>query len=252
MENLSYRAHFSQIGWTQKRNFNEPILFVDLKIEAVQIILNHSNIRISVWNKEGKLCSDGDGIAGTTGKKLALFGIAVDCEDETEIFYRVYQSKNGWSEFVSQGKTAGEEFGEEAICGIQIFIRNNQVTYEEQVRNADHKLQKYECIQSNLFVDNKWAMLEHLTKEYKDDREEEIGVYENAFILPLKKLENSKVRNAVYCGGVMDENMNFIAGQDRKAGKNVNLSCLEGYQPETVLRSDEIVILGGRLSENLT
>lgn len=246
MDGLTYRARFGKIGWTSNRDSNEILLFQNLQIEAIQVICNNVDVQISVWNKEGRLSGDTEGVAGTTGKNRPLWGIAVECERKGYIFYRVFRKKGGWSTFVSDGEIAGTEMGDDAICGVQLFLRKTEETYEQQIRYADNRLMEYEHIRNNLFIDNMELMLLHLTKEYKGAKAQ-VRNYENAYILPLKVTENIKVRNACYSGGVIDERMNFVAGHERKNGKNINLSCIEGYYPENALWSDETVIYGGIL-----
>ena len=77
------------------------------------------------------------------------------------------------------------------------------------------------------------------------DGEPKVETFEDAYILPLKKL-NDSTADGLYCGGLLDRDRNFRSGLRRDRYKTTNWDCQEGYEvPDEVEYADETVIFGG-------
>lgn len=247
---LLWRAHFSKIGWSPKRDNFEILLFSE-KLEAFEIDCECADIVAKAYFQDPfDYVEGGSGdLIGTTGKGKAIYGISIECKEiEQSIYYRCYFENIGWSDFCKDGAICGaadRETGQK-ICGIQIFLGNDD-NWEAQLKRADEYLNYYENISKRLFINEKQKMLMHLTKGYRDERKAEIRHIENGVVLPLKVMKEVQVRNSAYLGGVLDSDGNFIAGHERKKDKNVNLSCLAGYEVSEYRTIHEKVIYGGIL-----
>ena len=244
---LMWRAHFSKIGWTNYRNAFEVIRFAE-KVEAFQINCEGMDIQAKGYYKDQfDYIEGGNGeLIGSVGKGKALSAISVKSfQAERSIYYRCYFEKTGWSAFCRDGDICGSfDKAVGLICGMQFFDADN-VNEEADIKYADKFMADYENINKMLFINGKAKMLMQLTHSYQDKRNADIKICRNSVILPLKISENAQVRNAVYQGGVVDNTGKFIAGHDRKDHKNINLSCLSGYEYQDCQNIKETVIYGG-------
>ena len=96
--------------------------------------------------------------------------------------------------------------------------------------------------------DDKWSV--SLSKERFSDAELEVEVIERGIVLPSRK-----IAFGVYTGGVCDENLNFVAGYQRKkgGGSKRTFNCLEAayeVDKKKIVEIDEEVIFGGLIAEH--
>lgn len=246
---LSWRAHFSKIGWSPMRS-NFEMLYFPETLEAFEINSKNINFEVKVYyeNRDDYIEGIEGNLIGTVGESKAIHAISVKCKNtEKSIYYRCCFEHIGWSYFCKDGAICGFFYEmKSAIHGIQIFLSDDN-ELEDNTKIANEYLDNYMCISENLFINNKYKMLMHLTKNYRDETQAKIKKVANGIILPLKVMKEVKVRNAAYLGGVVDCNGKFIAGHERKERKNVNLSCLAGYEISEYKRIHERVIYGGIL-----
>ncbi|MCI9189590.1 MAG: glycosyltransferase family 61 protein [Lachnospiraceae bacterium] len=243
---LEWRAHFSKIGWTNSRSGFELFHFAE-KLEALEINCKEMDIKVrGYYNSESDYVEGGSGeLVGSVGKGRTLSAVSIQSlQLQQFIFYRCYFEHSGWSNFYKNGDICGFfNDTKESICGIQIFVAAENE--EAACKKADEQLTYYDDINKLLFINDKEKMLMHLTHSYQDKRKACIRVYEESVILPLRIVKNEQVRNAVYEGGVIDSTGRFVVGHDRKNGKQINLSCLSGYEFKDCSEINETVIYGG-------
>lgn len=203
---MNFRAHFSQLGWTEFRNTNDVLWFDGLQMESLEVKCD-SGIHVSLQainSKGDELFSDD--VVGVTKQSIGLKAVAIRADSEDCIFmYRVYLKNIGWTKFATNGELCGcidmsAETKSIVIEGVQISCVSKESLNKREIitKQADEKLKEYEASKRNIYVRNKCKMLEAMTRDYIQN-DISFSEIENGIVLPLHKINKS--RNGVFEGG---------------------------------------------------
>lgn len=119
---VRFDYYFEGYGWL-KGCANDAQVDMDRELEAVRVIVDNNFISVDysvlisdTWFEESSI---NNSFAGSTAKKLPIIGIKLKCS-QRKIFYRIKDSKLGWSKVYSNGSPALASYGK--IIGIHIAV----------------------------------------------------------------------------------------------------------------------------------
>lgn len=250
MKRLTFSCHFYKTEWTQERGNGEILWLEGKHLEAIKI---QSDVELVVegWCPldAAWMVPNADGVTGVISQKKGLSAIKIAAKDagDASIYYRVYLRKLGWTEFYRDGAICGASVAKSNnfIEGIQIFWMGINDDLEIRMKAAERKLSEYTWVKSHLFIRNPEDMLLASTKSYLNGKKSEMTEVEWGVILPPKK--DDSTGGGSYVGGVLDEDLNWVAGHERNRNKNVKYACVGGYEVDEldIRDSREEVIFGG-------
>lgn len=250
MKRLTFSCRFYKTEWTQERGNGEILWLEGKHLEAIKI---QSDVELIIegWCPldAAWMVPNADGVTGVIGQKKGLSAIKIAAKGagDASVYYRVYLRKLGWTEFYRDGATCGASVAKSNnfIEGIQIFWMGINDDLEIRMKAAERKLSEYEWVKTHLFIRNPEDMLLASTKSYLNGKKSEMTEVEWGVILPPKK--DDSTGDGSYVGGVLDEDLNWVAGHERNRNKNVKYACVGGYEVDEldIRDSREEVIFGG-------
>jgi len=249
-EKIRWTGHFSKIGWTQERDAYELLWFPEHKLEALRLESGKLKIAYAVSNDaRTEMMPGADKAAGTTGKGMPLYYVRLWSDDaDWHVYYRVCLKHIGWTAFSRDGEICGSRTDDRDcfIEGIQLFILDSTEKLGDAVDLCEKKRLEYLAIKNRLFIQQADKALLALTHSHLNESASQVQEISEGYLLPLRKTAVES-RSGIYEGGVVDSNLRFIAGLERKKGQVVNYTCMQGYEfkKEDADKSDETVIFGG-------
>lgn len=119
---IRFDYYFDNYGWINGCA-NDAQVDMDRELKAVRVIVDNNFISVDysvlisdTWFEESSI---NDSFAGSANKNLSIAGIKIKC-GQRKIFYRIKDSKLGWSKVHSNGAPALASSGK--IVGIHIAV----------------------------------------------------------------------------------------------------------------------------------
>lgn len=250
MKNLTYVGYFNKQGWTPERENNEILWLEGEQLEAIKIQSDVA-LQVEAWCPIDNVWSSAaeNEIVGTIKKGKGLSAIKIRKKEVgANIYYRAYLRGCGWTAFCIEGECCGvDDVGTEAVIeGIQMFCLQEQEDLNRKLQKAEEMLEEYTWKKAHLFVHNPEKLLLAYTKNYMLEGNAGVKEVERGVLLPLKQLKK-ETRDGIYGGGVLDSELNWVAGLERKKDLSMNLTCLEGYpiKEQDIEKREEVVVFGG-------
>ena len=284
---ITCRYRFKEIGWSAFRNEYDPVICEGKSLMAFNFASPDLDVRyyigsikkedlekietpappvdengepierVPVIDQDGIVVYDEsytrDGKTFRFEDKTGYYISIRIVDKEVSIFYRVHLNKTGWTEYKSDGALCGELKDEDNfITGIQVFSipksELDDAAWKAAEKKADERVELFNRLYSKafLYADCNFRYVEKATVNGRIERDLEVKEVENGIILPLRELDMES-RDAIFEGGVTDENFGFVAGLKRKGDKQTNMTVLASYKVDRseVEQKDEEVIYGG-------
>ena len=250
MKRLTFSCHFYKTEWTQERGNGEILWLEGKQLEAIKI-QSDVDLIVEGWCPldDAWMGPNEEGVTGVIGQEKGLSAIKIAAKEagDASVYYRVYLRKLGWTDFYRDGVICGSSVAKSknVIEGIQIFWMGINDNLEIRIKAAERKLSEYIWVKTHIFIRNPEEMLLASTKSYLNGKKSEMTEVEWGVILPPKKDDSTS--GGSYVGGVLDEDLNWVAGHERNRNKNVKYTCIGGYEVDEldIRDSREEVIFGG-------